>query len=172
MWQHHYHFQVISNTSHPPCLNSRFQSKVFFPPNDRESSNPHRSLSTRRRASALHALFRSRHSPYPCEQPDMSLVGGIEPALPTTRPLTPNLLDLLQNSLILAHIVPHLPPSSLTQLCATNRAFRTVIKTSPGVFRHLDLTQLKAAQVNLDSIDNGGEVWRNVQLDEYLTEEE
>ncbi|CEJ79810.1 hypothetical protein VHEMI00028 [[Torrubiella] hemipterigena] len=80
--------------------------------------------------------------------------------------------DLLHNSLVLAHIVPYLPASSILNLAATNSSFRSLLSHSPGVFRHLNLSTVKAAQFNIDQIDHGGEVWRNVQLDENLTEDD
>lgn len=82
------------------------------------------------------------------------------------------LYDTLHNSLILSHIVPYLSVSSLLHLAAASQAFRALIHETPGVFRHLDLTQVKAVQFDVDRIDHGGEVWRNVQLDENLTEDE
>lgn len=85
---------------------------------------------------------------------------------------TTSLFDVLHNSLILANTVPYLPVSGLLHLASTNQAFRRLLYKTPGVFRHLDLTQVKAAQFHLDEIDRGGQVWRNVQLDEYLTEDE
>jgi hypothetical protein len=57
-------------------------------------------------------------------------------------------------------------------LAATSRAFRTLILETPGVFRHLALSHIKAVQFEIAKIDHGGEIWRNVQLDENLTEDE
>ncbi|RFU78174.1 ubiquitin fusion degradation ufd1 [Trichoderma arundinaceum] len=82
------------------------------------------------------------------------------------------LYDTIHNSLILNHIVPYLPVSSVLNLAAANRAFRALIFETPGVFRHLDLSRVKAVQFDIDKIDHGGEVWRNVQLDENLTEDD
>lgn len=99
---------------------------------------------------------------------DRNTRAAIEPGSkdPTT------LLDVLHNSLILTHIVPYLPPSSILGLASANHTYRSLILHSPGVFRHLDLSKIKAAQFNIDQIDHGGQVWRNVQLDENLTEDE
>ncbi|KAL3956169.1 hypothetical protein ACCO45_009015 [Purpureocillium lilacinum] len=83
-----------------------------------------------------------------------------------------NLFDILHNSLILRNTVPHLPVSSILNLAATDRSFRALINQTPGVFRHLDLTRVKTAQFDIDEIDRGGQIWRNVQLDEYLTEDD
>lgn len=91
---------------------------------------------------------------------------------PTRAPSTTNLSHLLHNSLLLNHIVPYLSASSILSLASSCRDFRAIVQHTPGVFRHLDLTTLKAAQFDIDPIDNGGEVWRNVQLDENLTEDE
>ncbi|OHW92398.1 hypothetical protein CSPAE12_09015 [Colletotrichum incanum] len=82
------------------------------------------------------------------------------------------LLYLLSNPLILAHTAPHLSAYDRLSLATTSRAFRELIKHTSGVFRHLDLTQVRGAQFDIDGIDRGGEVWRNVQLDENLTEDD
>ncbi|ORY63864.1 uncharacterized protein BCR38DRAFT_457708 [Pseudomassariella vexata] len=83
-----------------------------------------------------------------------------------------NLLDLLSNTLVLQQTVPYLPPSALLSIAATSKQFRKLFLKTPGVFRHLDLTCVKTAQFNIAPIDNGGETWRNVQLDENLTEDD
>ncbi|KAG8424048.1 hypothetical protein J3458_000883 [Metarhizium acridum] len=85
---------------------------------------------------------------------------------------TLSLFDVLHNSLILRTLAPYLPIYSLLQLSATNKEFRSLIRNTPGVFRHLDLTRVKRAQFDINPIDNGGEVWRNVQLDENLSEDD
>ncbi|KAM6478782.1 hypothetical protein HDV62DRAFT_174777 [Trichoderma sp. SZMC 28011] len=89
-----------------------------------------------------------------------------------TDELATTLYDTIHNSLILRHIIPYLPVSSVLSLAATSRAFRALIRETPGVFRHLDLSHIKAVQFEIDKIDHGGEVWRNVQLDENLTEDD
>lgn len=90
-----------------------------------------------------------------------------------------NLLDLLSNSVIIHQTLPYLPVSALLHLAATSRAFRDLLFfATPGAFRHLDLTGAKTAQFagnnnnDIQAIDRGGEVWRNVQVDEHLTEDD
>ncbi|OLN94144.1 hypothetical protein CCHL11_07190 [Colletotrichum chlorophyti] len=90
---------------------------------------------------------------------------------PYENPVT-NLLYLLSNPLILAHTAPHLSAHDRLSLASTSRAFRELVNHTSGVFRHLDLTQVRTAQFDIDGIDRGGEVWRNVQLDENLTEDD
>lgn len=85
---------------------------------------------------------------------------------------TLGLFDILHNSLVLRTIAPYLPVSCLLRLASTNKAIQSLIYSTPGAFRHLDVTKLKKAQFNIDPIDTGGEIWRNVQLDENLTEDE
>lgn len=82
------------------------------------------------------------------------------------------LLDTLLNRLVLDNIIPYLPVGSLLNLASTNRDFRSLVYDSPGVFRYLDLSRIKAAQFDIEGIDRGGQVWRNVQLDENLSEDE
>lgn len=89
-----------------------------------------------------------------------------------TEELTTSLYDTIHNSLVLSHVIPYLSISSILSLAATNRAFRALLFSTPGVFRHLDLTHIKALKFEIDKIDHGGEVWRNVQLDENVTEDE
>ncbi|KAK0387528.1 hypothetical protein NLU13_3774 [Sarocladium strictum] len=85
---------------------------------------------------------------------------------------TSGLIEILLNPLILCNIVPYLPVSALLNLAATSHGLRRLIYDTPGSLRHLDLTRIKAAQFLIDDIDHGGQVWRNVQLDEYLTEDD
>ncbi|KAK0122543.1 hypothetical protein ONS96_009585 [Cadophora gregata f. sp. sojae] len=87
-------------------------------------------------------------------------------------PLPLTLLQLLSNTLVLSQTTPYLPPSSLLALGATCKAFQSLVKNTSSVFRHLDLTSVKSAQFELPAIDHGGEVWRNVQLDENVTEDD
>jgi hypothetical protein len=47
-----------------------------------------------------------------------------------------------------------------------------LIYETPQVFRYLDLRPVKSARFDIAGIDHGGETWRNVQLDENLTEDE
>ncbi|KAK1976596.1 hypothetical protein LZ30DRAFT_302992 [Colletotrichum cereale] len=82
------------------------------------------------------------------------------------------LLYLLSNHLILSHTAPHLSVHDRLSLASTSRAFRELIKHTSGVFRHLDLTQVRCAQFDIDGVDRVDEVWRNAQLDENLTEDD
>ncbi|OTA56679.1 hypothetical protein K449DRAFT_425257 [Hypoxylon sp. EC38] len=91
-----------------------------------------------------------------------------------TSDVTNPLLTLLNNTLVLHQTIPYLPISSLLNLAATSPSFRDLLlHRTPGVFRHLDLTRVKTAQFDSDGgIDHGGEIWRNVQVDENLTEDD
>ncbi|PMD60146.1 uncharacterized protein K444DRAFT_612780 [Hyaloscypha bicolor E] len=86
--------------------------------------------------------------------------------------LPASLLHPLSNSLVLDQIVAYLPVSSLLALGATSKSFKDLVHRTPNVFRHLDLSNVKSAQFDIANIDNGGEVWRNVQLDENVTEDD
>jgi hypothetical protein len=83
-----------------------------------------------------------------------------------------SLLYLLSNSLVLDQTVPYLPVSSLLALGATSKSFKDLISRTPNIFRHLDLSNVKSAQFEIANIDSGGAIWRNVQLDENVTEDE
>jgi hypothetical protein len=92
---------------------------------------------------------------------------------PSTNAEVPlSLLELLSYTLILYQTTPYLPISSLLALGSTSKDFRHLIYNSKYVFRHVDLTRVRSAQSEIGSIDHGGEVWRNVQLDENVTEDE
>lgn len=82
------------------------------------------------------------------------------------------ILQLLSNPLLLCHIADHLPVSATLSLSATCREIQALVYHTPSVFRRLDLRPVKAAQFDVQPIDQGGETWRNVQLDENLTEDE
>ncbi|KAK3316619.1 hypothetical protein B0H66DRAFT_478746 [Apodospora peruviana] len=82
------------------------------------------------------------------------------------------LLQLLTNSLILCHTTPYLSCYDVLNLAATSRAFRYLIHHTPQVFRRLELGNVKSAQFDVAGIDRGGETWRNVQVDENLTEDD
>ncbi|KAK4243280.1 hypothetical protein C7999DRAFT_36402 [Corynascus novoguineensis] len=82
------------------------------------------------------------------------------------------LLQLLANSLVLSQTAPYLSCYDVLNLAATARAFRFLVYHTPNVFRRLDLGSVKTAQFDIDAIDRGGETWRNVQLDENLTEDD
>ncbi|KAH6645121.1 hypothetical protein BKA67DRAFT_527647 [Truncatella angustata] len=83
-----------------------------------------------------------------------------------------SLLDLLSNTIVLHETILFLPVSDLLHLAATSKDLRNLLYQTPGVFRHVDLTTIKSAQFDVAAIDHGGQVWRNVQLDENLTEDE
>lgn len=85
---------------------------------------------------------------------------------------TNTLLSLLTNPLLLCHTVDYLPISAALNLAATSRRFRSLLYQTPSVFRRLDLSIVTSAQFDIDPIDQGGEVWRNAQLDENVTEDE
>lgn len=93
---------------------------------------------------------------------------------------TSTLLQLLTNSLVLAHTAPYLSVHDVLRLAATSKDFRGLIYGTPSVFRYLDLSRLQSA-VRLgddigaafpEPIDRGGQTWRNEQIDENLTEDE
>ena len=56
--------------------------------------------------------------------------------------------DVLSNSLILDHMAPYLSVSSLMTLCSTSRRLHTVITQTPYVFRHLDLSHCRGAELS------------------------
>ncbi|KAL4915162.1 hypothetical protein BDW62DRAFT_203887 [Aspergillus aurantiobrunneus] len=88
-------------------------------------------------------------------------------------PNTTSLEDLLGNGLILDHLVPYLSTGSLLALSATSRFVRSLILETPYVFRHLDLSNCRGAQLADQSpIDPGGQTWQTEQMDESLTEDE
>ncbi|KAH8899889.1 hypothetical protein GQ53DRAFT_633883 [Thozetella sp. PMI_491] len=84
-----------------------------------------------------------------------------------------SLLQLLSNSLILCNTTPYLSAHDLLSLASSSRQLRYVVYNTPHALRRLDLTNVKAAQLDdIPPVDSGGEVWRNVQLDEHLTEDD
>lgn len=82
------------------------------------------------------------------------------------------LLGLLSDSAILFSLIQWLPVYAKFDLGATSKKFKELIYETPGVFRYLDLSPFKIAKFDVHSIDHGGNSWRNVQLDENLTEDE
>lgn len=88
------------------------------------------------------------------------------------QPTILNLFDVFLNSLVLTNTVPYLPVSDLVNLATTNQSFRWLLYETPGVFRHLDLTHVKAAQFPVDEVERDRLEWHNVELDEHLTEDE
>lgn len=83
-----------------------------------------------------------------------------------------SLLEILSNPYILYNTVPYLPISGLLALGGSSKAFRDLVHYTPRVFRYLDLSGVKSVQFEIKRIDHGGEIWRNVQLDENVTEDE
>ncbi|KAH8598899.1 hypothetical protein B0O99DRAFT_505576 [Bisporella sp. PMI_857] len=85
-----------------------------------------------------------------------------------------NLLRLLSNTLVLYHTAPYIPIPSLLALGATSKSFKSLIYNTPNVFRHLDLSGISSLQLTsqVGAIDHGGQVWRNAQLDENVTEDD
>jgi len=83
-----------------------------------------------------------------------------------------SLLQILSNPLILHHTVQYLPISSLLALGAASKPFQGIVHHTPNIFRYLDLSRVKSVQFEITQIDHGGEVWRNVQLDVNVTEDE
>ncbi|KAJ5447873.1 hypothetical protein N7445_002694 [Penicillium cf. griseofulvum] len=57
------------------------------------------------------------------------------------------LVDVLSNSLILDQMAPYLSVSSLMTLSSTSRRLHTVITQTPYVFRHLDLSHCRGAEL-------------------------
>lgn len=88
------------------------------------------------------------------------------------QPTILTLFDVFLNTLVLTNTVPHLPVSDLVNLAATNQSFRYLLYDTPGVFRHLDLTHVKAAQFKGEDVHADRLEWHNVELDEHLTEDE
>ncbi|KAJ9621207.1 hypothetical protein H2203_007258 [Taxawa tesnikishii (nom. ined.)] len=83
-----------------------------------------------------------------------------------------SLLDLLNNSLILAQTAPYLPISSLLSLSVANKPIRKTLLSSPETFRYVNLTSVKYAVIDSSPIDSGGNSWRSERMDESLTEDE
>lgn len=67
---------------------------------------------------------------------------AVHPPPPTT-----NLLDLLSNSLILDHMAPYLSTTALLSLAATSKSLHSMIMKTPHVFRYLDLSRCRGAQL-------------------------
>ncbi|RCI15857.1 hypothetical protein L249_2541 [Ophiocordyceps polyrhachis-furcata BCC 54312] len=97
---------------------------------------------------------------------------------PLPKPKTtslPSLYDTLHNSLILATVAPYLPLSSILNLAATDKAFRALVYSTPGVFRHLDLSCLRQARLELsdsDDSDDTTDFWHSPRLDGSVTEDD
>jgi hypothetical protein len=82
--------------------------------------------------------------------------------------LTKHLLfDLLSNPLILRNTTPYLSSFDRLALASVAHDFRDLINNTPGVFRHLDLVHVAAAQKANFALDPRPEV-----RDSDLTDEE
>ncbi|KAL3469109.1 hypothetical protein BJX99DRAFT_242019 [Aspergillus californicus] len=103
--------------------------------------------------------------------------GGVKEQSECTTIDTPqkgaSLEDVLGNNLILDNMAPYLSPGSLLALTTTSRYIRSLILDTPYVFRHLDLTNCRGAQlVEQSPLDSCGQAWRNERTDEFVTEDE
>ncbi|KAK7519664.1 uncharacterized protein IWZ02DRAFT_299642 [Phyllosticta citriasiana] len=88
-------------------------------------------------------------------------------ATPTT------LFDLLNNSLLLRNIAPHLPVASLFALARTSKTFFELVTSSPDAFRYLDLSVVSsAAAPSHEPLDSGAITWRAERMDVAVTEDE
>ncbi|KAF7171407.1 hypothetical protein CNMCM5623_003776 [Aspergillus felis] len=84
-----------------------------------------------------------------------------------------SLTDVLSNSLILDHMAPYLSVSGLFSLASTCRTLRSMILETPYVFRHLDLSRCRGAQLLRNStLDGRAQALGNELMDESLTEDE
>jgi len=79
----------------------------------------------------------------PSDEIISELVPQPEPA-PSRRA---SLEEMLTNSLILDHVAPYLSVPSLMALSATSRHLHNMITKTPYIFRHLDLTPCRGAQL-------------------------
>lgn len=86
-------------------------------------------------------------------------------------PRRTSLLDIFSNSLILDHMAPYLSISSLLALASTSRFLHFMIMETPYVFRLLDLTRCRGAQLPAP-VNPGGQGSPSEQLDELITEDE
>jgi hypothetical protein len=76
----------------------------------------------------------------------------VAPKVPQSIALAPppptSLEDVLSNSLVLDQMAPYLTVSSLMALSSTSRRLHTVITQTPYVFRHLDLSRCRGAELS------------------------
>ena len=87
--------------------------------------------------------------------------------------LPPSLLDLLSTTVILDHVVAHLSLSSLFVLSATCKTLKKLVLHTPSVFRYLDLSRCRGAEIkHSEPLDPGGNIWRSQRMDESLTEDD
>ncbi|KAH6692190.1 hypothetical protein F5X68DRAFT_56831 [Plectosphaerella plurivora] len=87
------------------------------------------------------------------------------PPQQTSRRSSP-LLSLLSNRLILDYTAPYLSASARLNLASTNRDFRALVLNTIGVFRHLDLSCIGAAQLDTEEAE------QRERDDDSLTEDE
>jgi len=73
---------------------------------------------------------------------------------------------------LLRNIVGYLPITAVLHLAVTSKDNRKLLCDTSGAFQCLDLSTIKSGQLSIGQIDQGGETWRNVQLDENVTEDE
>lgn len=135
-------------------------------------------------ASDLTPLSPSESTP---PQPSTTTMSVVTTALSTLTPTdifepssSSSLLDLFSNGLILDHIVRYLPIRVIFALCQTCQELRSILLSTPSVFRYADVSRSRGAWVVIHQhspqqgfgIDNGGNRWRNVRMDEALTEDD
>lgn len=108
----------------------------------------------------------------PLENPEPSGMAQVS-AEPDNADLPISLLDVLSNTLVLDHLAPYLPVASLLALASTSTTLRSYIMNTPYVFRYLNLSPCRGAQIpSIGPIDCGGVIWRNGRIDESLSEDE
>ncbi|KAJ9229811.1 hypothetical protein DTO169E5_8725 [Paecilomyces variotii] len=96
---------------------------------------------------------------------DDTVVDQDEPMVTMLAEPRPTLVEVLSNNLILDHMAPYLSVSSLLSLAATSRRMHSAIFGTPYVFRYLDLSRCRGAQMpRISPIDE--------RMDESLTEDE
>src|SRR6201999_3123064 len=90
-------------------------------------------------------------------------------------PQPASLQGALSNPIILDGVLPYLPFTTIYSLARTSRGIRDLLFTTPSVFRYVDLSKCRGANISpqlLGSIDPGGNIWRAERMDENLTEDE
>ncbi|KAK4162810.1 hypothetical protein QBC43DRAFT_290618 [Cladorrhinum sp. PSN259] len=75
------------------------------------------------------------------------------------------LFQLLSNSLVFSHTSAYLSCYDVLNLAATSPGFRFLVYHTPQVFRRLDATNIKAAQLAVAPRSPAGTGWPNVQVD-------
>lgn len=86
--------------------------------------------------------------------------------------LPPTLIDVLSVSIILRQLAPYVPVKGVLALSATCKTLREIINSQSDAWRYLDLTKIRAAQIDSSPIDVGGISWRAERMDESLTEDD